>query len=175
MGRAPAGEDEVVLREVLEGDLPVFFTHQSDPDAAALAAFPPRDRAAFRAHWLKILNDPAVTIRSVLWGGRLAGNVVSFTTPEGREVGYWIGREFWGLGIASRALGLFLEVERARPLFAHVSRANVGSVRVLEKCGFSLVETRRAPLVSGGEEVDEQVWRLDGGGGPRGSRAVEGR
>lgn len=162
MGRAPAGEDEVALREVLPEDLPTLFAHQSDPVAAGMAAFPSRDRAAFEAHWIKIVNDPTVTIRAVLYGGRLAGDVVSFEGPDGREVGYWIDRALWGRGIASRALALFLEVERARPLTAHVAASNTGSVRVLEKCGFARAEVRRAPLAPGGEVVEEWLMVLAG-------------
>ncbi len=47
----------VQLRDVAEGDLPVFFEHQRDPVANRMAGFPPRDRDAFVAHWAKILAD----------------------------------------------------------------------------------------------------------------------
>jgi RimJ/RimL family protein N-acetyltransferase len=53
-------------------------------------------------------------------------------------VGYWIGRDFWGKGIATQALSLFLTEKKTRPLYAHVVKENIGSRRVLEKCGFSL-------------------------------------
>ena len=54
-------------------------------------------------------------------------------------VGYWIGKEHWGRGIASAALVLYLDVERHRPLLATVVEHNAGSRRVLEKAGFQLV------------------------------------
>ena len=55
-------------------------------------------------------------------------------------VGYWIGKAYWGRGIASAALRLFLDdVERHRPLLATVVEHNAGSRRVLEKAGFQLV------------------------------------
>jgi RimJ/RimL family protein N-acetyltransferase len=50
-------------------------------------------------------------------------------------VGYWLGREFWGKGIATQALAELVE-ELDRPLYAEVSTNNIGSIRVLEKCGF---------------------------------------
>ena len=51
-----------VLREVVEGDLPVFYEHQRDREAAAMAAFPSRERDVFMAHWAKTLaNDSALT------------------------------------------------------------------------------------------------------------------
>jgi RimJ/RimL family protein N-acetyltransferase len=126
----------VGLRDVTEADLPVLFEHQRDPDAVRMAAFVARDRAAFDAHWRKILGDPAVTAKAIVADGVLAGNIGAWGDASERLVGYWIGKEHWGQGIASRALAAFLAVERARPLFAHVAKANVGSLRVLQKCGF---------------------------------------
>src|SRR5512137_1873329 len=90
----------VSVRAVRESDLEAFFEHQRDPVANAMAAFPARERDAFMAHWHKILLDDASVIRTVLWDGEVAGNVLSFMRGDTREVGYWIGREYWGRGIA---------------------------------------------------------------------------
>jgi RimJ/RimL family protein N-acetyltransferase len=124
------------LREVADSDLDVLFAQQADPDAYLLADVPTRDRTAFYAHWLKIRSDPESTIRTIDIDGEFAGHVLSFTRDGEREVGYWIGREFWGRGIASGALADFLAVETRRPLHANVARDNPGSIRVLEKNGF---------------------------------------
>ncbi len=43
------------------------------------------------AHWAKILADESVTKKTVLFDGRVAGNVVSFENSGEREVGYWMG------------------------------------------------------------------------------------
>ncbi len=37
-----------------------------------------------------------------------------------REVGYWFGRQYWGKGVATRALAAFLDHVAVRPLYAHV-------------------------------------------------------
>lgn len=49
---------------------------------------------------------------------------------------YWLGRGYWGKGIATRALSAFLERSQIRPLYARAAKDNIGSIRVLEKCGF---------------------------------------
>jgi RimJ/RimL family protein N-acetyltransferase len=126
----------ILLREVSDDDLPLFFQHQSDPEASRIAAFPIREREAFTAHWARIRRDRNVVIRTILRDGAAVGYVGSFTRSEERLLGYWIGREWWGSGIATQALTSFLEHDRARPLRARVARHNVGSIRVLEKCGF---------------------------------------
>jgi len=152
----------VVLREVADTDLPAFFRHQADPEAAAMAAFPSREAEAFKAHWEKIRRDPTVVVRSVLYNGELAGNIGSFELEGRRTVGYWLGRDFWGKGVATRALEDFLRVEHARPLSALVAQHNLASIRVLEKCGFVRVEARKGESLGGGPPVDEFVMRLDG-------------
>jgi RimJ/RimL family protein N-acetyltransferase len=129
----------VRLRNVEPEDLPVFYEQQLDPEAARMAAFPSRDRAAFVAHWAtNVLGNPATLTRTILVAEQVAGWIGSWPQDGVRLVGYWIGREHWGKGIATRALAEFLHHVNERPLFAHVAQNNVGSIRVLEKCGFRL-------------------------------------
>lgn len=128
----------VLLRDVTEADLPIFFEHQSDPEANRMADFPARDRDAFMAHWRKILADETITTKTILFDGHVAGNVVSFEQSGRTEVGYWIGKEYWGRGVATRALSDFLGHVKMRPRYAGVARHNIASIRVLEKCGFEI-------------------------------------
>lgn len=126
----------IQLREVIDADLPIFYAHQNDPDANRMAAFPARDWEPFMAHWARIRADEKIILRTILFEGQVVGNVVSFEQSGQREVGYWIGREWWGRGIATQALTAFLDVVGTRPLLAYVVKHNSGSIRVLEKCGF---------------------------------------
>lgn len=143
-------ENNIFLRDVIDDDLPVFFEQQNDPIANEMAAFPARDRDAFMAHWAKIRLKENVLLKTIVYSGLVAGNMVSFDMEGHREVGYWLGREFWGKGIASKALTEFLSYETTRPLYGVVVKHNVGSRRVLEKCGFQVVR----------EEGDEIVLLL---------------
>jgi len=151
--------DEVRLRNVERNDLPIFYVQQLDPDAARMAAFPSRDRAAFDAHWAtNILGNPAAITRTILLGGQVAGNIGSWPRDGIRLVGYWIGKEHWGKGVATRALAAFLLLVTERPLHAHVAEHNVGSIRVLEKCGFRL--ERAGSVDVAGDDVAELVFVL---------------
>jgi len=133
-------EDRLVLRQVTDRDLPTLFEHQSDPDSVRMAAFPARDWDAFRAHWDKIRTEPASRTWAVVRDGQLAGQVLSFERFGLREVGYWLGREHWGQGVATRAVAAFLAGETHRPLVARVAEHNRGSLRVLAKSGFRVTE-----------------------------------
>lgn len=130
-----------------------------------MADFPSRDREPFMAHWSRVLKEETAVKKTILFEGEVAGNIVSFMDAGEREVGYWIGREFWGRGIATRALAEFLRLEERRPLHARVVRHNVASIKVLEKCGFKVT----------GEEQDEFVLELeaDGDSGERADVRVE--
>jgi RimJ/RimL family protein N-acetyltransferase len=156
---------DVRLRSVGEGDLPIFFDHQCGPDALRMAAFAPRDREAFMAHWTKLLADPTVPVRAVLFNGQVAGNIVSWERDRKRLVGFWIGKPYWGKGVATRALRAFLGVVQARPLYAHVARHNGGSIRVLEKCGFTFCAEETAALGAPSDGVEELVLKLATAGG----------
>jgi RimJ/RimL family protein N-acetyltransferase len=152
---------EVQLRDVSDNDLPIFFEHQMDPEANRMAAFTPRKEEEFFAHWNKIMADEAVVKKTVLFNGQVAGSVVSFERDGDREVGYWIGREYWGKGIATTALSAFLGHVSARPLYAHVAKDNIASIRVLEKCGFTVSRRFKAIATDRGEAVEEVILKLE--------------
>jgi RimJ/RimL family protein N-acetyltransferase len=152
---------DVELRDVTPDDLPTLFEQQFDPEANRMAAFPARDREAFMAHWEKILRNPAGITKAIWSNGRLAGYVTAFRQSGEMEVGYWLGREYWGQGIATKALASFLGQVTARPLFAHVAKHNIGSIRVLEKCGFTVLREQKETVH--GEEAEELVMILEAG------------
>ena len=150
----------VILRDVTEADLPIFFEQQLDPEATQMAAFPSRDRDAFMAHWAKIMNNKTNIIKTVLFEGQVAGNIVSWEQSGEREVGYWIGKEYWGKGIGTKALAEFLGYVKTRPLYAHVAKHNVASLRVLQKCGFVISgEDRFSEEKS--ETMEEFILKLE--------------
>ena len=130
-----------LLRDVVEDDLTIFFEQQLDPEAVEMAAFPSREREAFFDHWHRTMRDDRNVQKTIVSDGKVVGNMLSWERDGKRIVGYWLGREFWGRGLATRALAEFVEELSVRPLYAEVSTANIGSIRVLEKCGFTRVGT----------------------------------
>lgn len=130
----------VTLHLLETTDLPLFFQHQCDPEGYRLVGFPPKDENAFAAHWQSIRTNGATLIRTIRFDDQTAGYILSFWQEQKREVGYWLGREFWGKGIASAALRAFLPLEPTRPLHAQALSLNTGSLRVLQKCGFEIVD-----------------------------------
>lgn len=131
-----APEIDVRLRPVIDSDLPILYEQQRDPEAAWQADFQMREWEPFLAHWTKIRADEQNLVRVILAGEQVAGEIASFEMDGHREVGYWLGREFWGRGIATRALAAFVELVEFRPLYGYVIKEHLASQRVLQKCGF---------------------------------------
>ena len=150
---------EVTLRDVQADDLPLFYEHQRDPAALRMAGFPGREWEPFSQHWARILADESIIKQTILLDGQVAGSIVCYEQDGLRQVGYWLGKAFWGRGVGSRALAEFLGLVRVRPLYARLSRHNFASLRLLEKCGFSLAGE---VVDSRGAEAEELTLVLRG-------------
>ena len=151
---------DVKLREVRDDDLPIFFENNRDPEAVRMAAFTskdPDDRAAFDAHWARIRAADDVLNRTIEVDHRVAGSVSSYVMDGNTEVTYWLGREFWGRGLATAALAAFLREQTVRPLYARAAKDNAGSLRVLQKCGFTIIGEDKGYANGRGEEIEEFV------------------
>jgi RimJ/RimL family protein N-acetyltransferase len=144
------------LRLVRDEDIEIFYEHQREPEGAAMAMFPSRDRDVFFGHWAKTRARTDARTMTITYGDFVAGNIGSWEEDEHIFVGYWIGKAYWGRGIATTALNAYVtEHELRRPLRAHVAATNIGSIRVLEKCGFELVSRTTEFNPAFGLDVEE--------------------
>lgn len=80
------------------------------------------------------------------------------------EVGYWIGEEFWGNGIATHALSLIIDyafdILKIKRLFANVFFSNFASQKVLEKCGFEKEGHFKSSVLKNEKYLDELRFGL---------------
>jgi RimJ/RimL family protein N-acetyltransferase len=156
--------ESIAIREVESFDLDIFYEHQLGPEAIRMAAFvskDPTDRKAFDAHWNKILSSPQITQRTIIAEGQVAGYMGCFPNGKNLEVTFWLGREFWGRGLATEALNRMLRLVQGRPIFARVAADNAGSMRVLQKCGYKIIGKNKGFANGRGEEIEEYILRLD--------------
>jgi RimJ/RimL family protein N-acetyltransferase len=152
------------LRELRDEDLAVLFEQWADPVAAHMAAFTApnhMDRGAFERRLARLSADETVISKVIVFDGEVVGTIGSWGEPGEREVTYWIGRSFWGKGVATAALRELLTVDPTRPIHARVAADNVGSRRVLEKCGFRVVAHDRGFAEARSGEIEELVLRRD--------------
>lgn len=154
----------IILRDIKESDLQIFFNHQKDPEANFMAAFTSKDPESwnvFLKHWNKIMADETVTIKTIVIKKKVVGHVATFVLFGEREVTYWIDKEYWGRGIATLALIKFLVIIKIRPLFARAAKDNIGSMRVLEKCGFIKHGDDKYFANARGKEIEESIFKLN--------------
>ena len=157
---ASTTSDLVRLRNVERDDLPRMYEMQLDPESNRMAVTIPRSAEAFEAHWAKVLRDPSLTAKVILLGEKVVGAVSCFTHEGQVNVGYWVSRDHWGKGIASRALELLLLEVTTRPLYAHVATSNGASLRVLQKCGFVVERVQVSPASDRFPECEEALLVL---------------
>jgi len=146
----PLAPPEIRLRRTAAADLRTLHAFELDELSNVLAGTKPRDWATFHDRWQEILSDPTgtltgVTPRVIVVGSELVG-AVNIAPQDGLDsIGYWVAREHWGRGIATRAVALMLTECTRRPLIATTSALNHPSIRVLQKNGFEVVSRRMTP------------------------------
>lgn len=155
---------DIHLRDVSDADIPVFRAQQMDAEAIHMAAFTPAepsDEVAFAARWARLRADHSIVAQTIVVNDLVAGHIARFVQDGDPKVTYWLGRAFWGQGIATHALALFLAQGQVQPLFARAAADNLASLRVLQKCGFVICGEESGFAAARGTEIAEYVLRLD--------------
>ncbi len=154
---------EIELKHTNQNDLETLFLFQLDKDANYLAAFTsknPSDKNAYIEKWTRLFSDEKINIRTILLKKEIVGSIAKFEMEGNAEITYWIGKEFWGKGIASNALKQFLEIEKTRPIFGRIAFDNLGSKKVLENCGFSKIGNEKGFANAREKEIEEFIYEL---------------
>ena len=119
--------------------------------------------------WIDIASiaDPTTDLAIVVDGEAAGGIGLVLGEDIGRvsaEVGYWLGADHWGRGIATEAVRAFsawaftrFDVQR---LYAGVLEWNPASMRVLEKAGYTLEARARRAVIKDGRVMDDFVYSL---------------
>ena len=153
----------IKLRPTEIQDLDFLFQFQLDKEGRYLAAFMPEDptdKNAFLNKHIKLLDDPTVNNQTIITDNIIVGSIAKFEMGGNAEITYWIDRNYWGQGIAPKALKEFLIIENSRPIFGRVAFDNFGSQKVLEKCGFIKTGTDKGFANAKQTEIEEFIYKL---------------
>ncbi|MEQ9207252.1 MAG: GNAT family N-acetyltransferase [Phycisphaerales bacterium] len=142
-------KDRCTLRDVCCSDLPTLYSFESDPAWYTMAKVKPRSAADFELAWKRIFRDWAdekigVVQKAVLLDGEVCGTIGCRFIVNRWEIGYGFAKSYWGQGVATSAVNLFLDGVVERPLYAKVAVTNIASIRVLTKNKFVLVKKQIA-------------------------------
>lgn len=152
---------DITLKLTELTDLEQLFLFQIDAEACYQAAFMATDhgdKEAYIAKYTGFLSNPTINMRTIWVNGSIAGSVAKYVMEGDAEITYWIDKQFWGRGIATKALTEFLKIETTRLIYGRVAFDNIGSQKVLEKCGFKKIATDRGFANARQAEIEEYVF-----------------
>jgi [ribosomal protein S5]-alanine N-acetyltransferase len=120
-------------------------------------------------NWLEsVIGLQPETHFALAVGGEAVGAIGFSLQPDigsrSAEIGYWLGEEFWGRGIATEALVAVTDLAFANHdlcrLHAHVFEWNPASARVLEKAGYTCEGRLRKSCTKEGQTIDQFMYAL---------------
>ena len=152
------------LIQTTVADLETLFQFQTNAEGIRMAAFTakdPNDKVAYIEKWTKIVNNPDIRMQTIWLNEKIVGSVVHFDMMNETNVSYWIDQPFWGQGIATKALQLFMTDSPKTTFFGRVAFDNYGSQKVLERCGFQRISTETGFANGRNTEIEEFIYRFD--------------
>ena len=166
--------ERLILRPWRESDAEALFKYASDPDVGPRAGWPPHKSVEESLQIIKtVFNTPTMwavelkeTGEAIGCVGYLPASVSNLQIPDDQcEVGYWIGKPYWGRGICTEALRLVIDycfnVKHYTVLWGDFFPSNPASGRVMTKCGF--IDTGReiiCPNLEIGSDKPVKVLKL---------------
>lgn len=151
---------QVELRECIDDDFEAMFRISQDPVANEMSMVYPLSREQFEDRWRRTNKSAREIARTILFNGEIVGKINSFPVEDELHIGYFVAQAHWGNGIGTRALRLIVDLVETRPLIAHAAKSNIGSCRVLEKCGFVKIDERDSPDTERYRACVEAVYEL---------------
>ena len=154
-------KNKVAIRKFKISDLDrlmELFPNQKITNAIGitLSQNPPKITRTFEEKWLQKTireykkNKPSNLNLVITLDEEFVGTIGTHKVDyenESVEIGYWIGENYWGKGIATKALKLFIkEVNKQfkpKRIVGYAFTFNTTSKKVMEKCGFKLEGIRR--------------------------------
>ena len=163
--------ERLILRPWRESDAEALFKYASDPDVGPRAGWPPHKSVEESLQIIKtVFNTPTMwavelkeTGEAIGCVGYLPASVSNLQIPDDQcEVGYWIGKPYWGRGICTEALRLVIDycfnVKHFTVLWGDFFPSNPASGRVMTKCGF--IDTGREVVCPNLEIGSDQPVRV---------------
>lgn len=160
---------DVSVRSWRKGDLKALLRHANNPKIAANLRdqFPHpytrRDGTDFLDY--AQLQEPECSF-ALEYGGEAVGGVGFLLGRDiariSAEMGYWLGEELWGRGLATRAVQATsdwaFDNYKLTRVFAMAFAHNAASIRVLEKAGFEREGVLRRSAIKNGGVLDQILY-----------------
>lgn len=153
----------IELTKTTHEDLETLFEFQTNKDGIWMAAFMPEDpmdKEFYMNKWTIIVANPEINMQTIRLQNKIIGSVAHFEINGETNISYWLDQPYWGKGLTTLALKMFVNQAVKRPLFARVAFDNYGSQRVLEKCGFKTIGKDKGFANARNREIEEFICKL---------------
>jgi ribosomal-protein-alanine N-acetyltransferase len=166
--------ERLILRRLTLEDAPSMFEYAADPEVPRYMTWDPHETIDDTYNFLQMVlpsyDDPLTDVWT--WGivlkqtGRVVGgcSIWGRGTNSRAELGYWIGRPFWGRGLVAEAaqamIKLGFEQMDLNRIEARCFIENTASARVMEKCGMKYEGTLREQMLVKGRFRDCKLYAI---------------
>jgi RimJ/RimL family protein N-acetyltransferase len=161
----------IYLREIDENDIGSIVKYANNVKISGFMrdAFPFPYTIDDAANWLGVVNENTPKRSFAIANenefiGAIGIEPCRDVNRYAGEIGYWIAEPFWGKGIATEAVKIFVKYIFNKydllKIFAHVFSSNQASTRVLEKAGFRLEGKLRNQIIKSGKVLDQLVYGI---------------
>ena len=162
-----------ILRPWGESDIERLAQIANDVDVARYMAdrFPHPYTLEDARFWVRLQQGlTAIDNFAIEANGELVGGIGMDPLEGERRVGamfgYWLGRAYWGRGVATAAVAAFTDYALNKRGFIRLEAAiyapNVASIRVLKKCGYTCEGVMRSAIIKNGEILDAYLYAIVG-------------
>ncbi len=165
--------DRLILRRVHRGDAEDIYAYASDPEVARHVLWDAHRSIGDSRAYIRYLRSQyhsglpsnyAIVLKAT---GRMIGTIgfMQWYPEHGVvEVGYSLGRAYWGHGLMTEALSRFLELCFSRRCICRVEALhetdNPASGRVMAKCGMRREGILRQRVSNKGRQADVAIWAI---------------
>jgi RimJ/RimL family protein N-acetyltransferase len=169
----PLGTERLTLRPLVAGDAAALFIVFSDTEVMRYWSSPPWETMEQASRYVASANEGLAKGATLRFGielvetGELIGQVAlySFDQQNRRcDVGYALGRAYWGQGYLREALEVLLEhafgALDLNRVEADIDPRNTASAKALTRLGFLSVGVLLVGLIVGGEVCDTELYGL---------------
>ena len=154
--------ERLIIRPWQKSEAAILFKYASDPDIGPIAGWPPHSSVENSLEIIHTVFSAPETYAVVL---KETGEPVGHSAEMGKaeaEIGYWIGKPYWGLGLIPEAVKALLarcfKDLMLDAVWCGYYDGNTKSKRVCEKCGFRYHHTNRDIISPLGDKRTEHFY-----------------
>lgn len=166
--------ERLILRPWQESEAGILYRYASDPDIGPVAGWPPHTSVEDSLEIIRTVFSAPETYAVVLkdtgepvgcCGIMFADSLHSANIKEGEaEIGYWIGKPYWGQGLIPEAVKALLarcfNELKLNAVWCGYYDGNIKSKRVIEKCGFTFHHANWGIISPLGDERTEHFYLM---------------